>query len=125
MAELFRIRILCLVDPTKRTDGSDGKPKLPFGIQPFMSEPKASRSDPTPEERTGDSSIRLVIVAFVATIIIVLIAAMIFVRARRTKAIPAPHDAHAMSQTISPSVGSPLRSWVSLGLWSTEASQLI
>jgi hypothetical protein len=63
-----------------------------------MSEPQPSRSDPTPEERKGDASFLPVVVAFVVTIAIIMIAAIVFLKIRQTKAIPTPHEAHPTSQ---------------------------
>jgi hypothetical protein len=67
-----------------------------------MSEPQASRNDPTPEERVGDSSIKPVVIGFIVTVLIVLVAAIVFVKSRQSKAIPVPHDAHPTSQIVQP-----------------------
>jgi hypothetical protein len=67
-----------------------------------MSEPQASRNDPTPEERVGDSSIKPVVIGFIVTVLIVLVAAIVFVKSRQSKAIPVPHDAHPTSQVVQP-----------------------
>jgi hypothetical protein len=72
-----------------------------------MSEPQASRNDPTPEERVGDSSIKPVVIGFVVTIVVILIAAIIFVKSRQSKAIPVPHDAHPTSQIVRPQLEIP------------------
>jgi cell division protein FtsN len=63
-----------------------------------MSEPQPSRNDPTPEERKGDSSFLPVVVAAGIALIVILVAALIFIKARQAKAIPTPHDAHPTSQ---------------------------
>jgi hypothetical protein len=63
-----------------------------------MSEPQPSRSDPTPEERKGDSSFLPVVIAAGIALIIILLAAVVFIKARQTKVIPTPHDAHPTSQ---------------------------
>jgi hypothetical protein len=47
-----------------------------------MSEPQPSNSDPTPEERTGDSSFLPVVIAAAVAIIVILVAAIIFLKAR-------------------------------------------
>jgi hypothetical protein len=65
-----------------------------------MSDPQASRNDPTPEERIGDSSIKPVVIGFIVTIVVILVAAIIFVKSRQSKAIPVPHDAHQTSQIM-------------------------
>jgi hypothetical protein len=65
-----------------------------------MSEQQPSRSDPTPEERTGDSSIKPVVIAFFITILVILVAAIIFMRARQNKAIPTPHDSHPTTMSV-------------------------
>ena len=67
-----------------------------------MSEQRPTRSDPTPEERTGDSSIKPVVIGFIVTIAIILVAAVVFIRARQTKAIPKAPDAHPTSQVMPP-----------------------
>jgi Na+-transporting methylmalonyl-CoA/oxaloacetate decarboxylase gamma subunit len=65
-----------------------------------MSEQQPTRSDPTPEERVGDSSIKPVVIAFVVTILIILVAAIIFMKARQNKAIPTPHDSHPSTMSV-------------------------
>jgi hypothetical protein len=77
-----------------------------------MSEQKPTRSDPTPEERVGDSSIKPVVIAFVATILIILVAAIIFIKARQTKVVPKVTDQHPTTQIIRPPIPmpAPLRS---------------
>ncbi len=65
-----------------------------------MSEQRPTRSDPTPEERTGDSSIKPVVIGFIVTIAIVLVTAVIFIRARQTKSVPKATDAHPTSQIM-------------------------
>ncbi len=65
-----------------------------------MSEQRPTRSDPTPEERTGDSSIKPVVIGFIVTIAIILVAAVIFIKARQTKAVPKATDAHPTSQIM-------------------------
>jgi hypothetical protein len=65
-----------------------------------MSEQQPTRSDPTPEERTGDSSIKPVVIAFAVTILIILVAAIIFMKARQNKAIPTPHDSHPTTRSM-------------------------
>jgi hypothetical protein len=67
-----------------------------------MSEQRPTRSDPTPEERTGDSSIKPVVIGFIVTIAIILVAAVIFIRARQSKVVPKAPDAHPTSQTMQP-----------------------
>jgi hypothetical protein len=65
-----------------------------------MSEQRSTRSDPTPEERTGDSSIKPVVIGFIVTIAIILVAAVIFIKARQTKSVPKATDAHPTSQIM-------------------------
>jgi Na+-transporting methylmalonyl-CoA/oxaloacetate decarboxylase gamma subunit len=67
-----------------------------------MSEQKPTRSDPTPEQRVGDSSIKPVVIAFVVTVLVVLVAAIIFIKARQTKVIPKATDPHPTTQMMQP-----------------------
>jgi nucleoside recognition membrane protein YjiH len=69
-----------------------------------MSEQKPTTSNPTPEQRVGDSSIKPVVIAFLVTILIILVAALIFIKARQTKVIPKTHDAHPTSQITQPAI---------------------
>ena len=73
-----------------------------------MTDPRTSATDSIPIERVGDSSIKPVVIAFAVTIVILLVAGVLFIKARQAKAIPAPHDAHPTSQIIYPTA--PLRS---------------
>ncbi|WP_158945215.1 hypothetical protein [Granulicella sp. S190] len=74
-----------------------------------MSQPLPSNNDPAPEERTSDSSFLPVVIAFAVAIIVVLVAAIIFIKARQTKVIPNPKDPHPTSRLMpaSPSSLSP------------------
>lgn len=65
-----------------------------------MSEPQPSNSDPTPEERKGDSSFLPVVIAAGVAIIVILVAALIFLKVRGEKAIPAVKDQHPTSQVM-------------------------
>jgi hypothetical protein len=67
-----------------------------------MSEQKPTNSDPTPEERVGDSSIKPVVIAFVVTIAIILVAALIFLKAHQSKVVPKANDQHPTSQIMQP-----------------------
>ncbi|WP_158793573.1 hypothetical protein [Granulicella sp. L60] len=67
-----------------------------------MSEPIPSNNDPTPEKRESDSSFLPVVIAFAVTILVILIAAIIFLRVRQTKAIPDPKQPHPTSQIYYP-----------------------
>jgi hypothetical protein len=67
-----------------------------------MSDQRPTTSDPTPEERTGDSSIKPAVIGFIVTILIILVAALIFIRVRQTKVIPKATDDHPTSRIISP-----------------------
>lgn len=69
-----------------------------------MSVQKPTLSDPTSEQRVGDSSIKPVVIAFVVTILIILVAAIIFIKARQTKVIPRTHDARPTSQITQPAI---------------------
>jgi hypothetical protein len=73
-----------------------------------MNEQKPSTGDVTPEQRVGDSSIKPIVIAFAVTILILLVAGVLFIKARQAKVIPATHDAHPTSQIIYPIT--PLRS---------------
>lgn len=55
-----------------------------------MSVQKPTTSNPTPEQRVGDSSIKPLVIGFLVPILIVLIAAIIFIKTRQTKVIPRP-----------------------------------
>jgi hypothetical protein len=63
-----------------------------------MTQPLASNNDPSPEKRKGDSSFLPVVVAFVVTILVLLAAAVIYVKVRQTKTIPHEPDPHPTSQ---------------------------
>jgi hypothetical protein len=69
-----------------------------------MSVQKPTRSNPTPKQRVGDSSIKPVVIAFLVTILIILVAAIIFIKARQTKVIPRTHDARLTSQITKPAI---------------------
>jgi hypothetical protein len=69
-----------------------------------MSEPQPSNSDPTPEERTGDSSFLPVVIAAAVAIIVILVAALIFLKIRQNKAIPTTTDKHPSSRLVLPGV---------------------
>ena len=69
-----------------------------------MSVQKPTTSNPTPEQRVGDSSIKPVVIAFVVTVLIILVAAIIFIKARQTKVIPKTHDARPTSQITQPAI---------------------
>jgi hypothetical protein len=72
-----------------------------------MSEQKPTVSNPTPEQRVGDSSIKPVVIAFLVTILIILVAAIIFIKARQTKVVPKANDAHPTSQITQPATATP------------------
>jgi cell division protein FtsN len=67
-----------------------------------MSEPQPSRNDPTPEERKGDSRFLPVVIAAAIAVIVILVAALIFLKARQTHAIPNVNDTHPTSQFVQP-----------------------
>ncbi len=69
-----------------------------------MSVQKPTASNPTPEQRIGDSSIKPVVIAFAVTILIILVAAIIFIKARQTKVIPKTHDTRPTSQITQPAI---------------------
>ncbi len=69
-----------------------------------MSVQKPTASNPTPEQRIGDSSIKPVVIAFAVTILIILVAAIIFIKARQTKVIPKTHDTRPTSQITRPAI---------------------
>jgi hypothetical protein len=74
-----------------------------------MSEQKPTASNPTPEQRVGDSSIKPVVVAFLVTVLIILAAALIFIKARQTKVVPRATDPHTTTQLATPPNGAQLR----------------
>jgi hypothetical protein len=65
-----------------------------------MSQPQPSNSDPHPEERTGDASFLPVVIAFAVAIFVIMVAAIIFIKTRQTKAIPNPKEPHPTSQIM-------------------------
>ncbi|HXC97080.1 MAG TPA: hypothetical protein VNU92_15375 [Edaphobacter sp.] len=67
-----------------------------------MSEQRPTSSDPTPEQRTGDSSIKPVVIGFIATILIILVAALIFIKTHQNKIVPKANDSTPTSQTVRP-----------------------
>jgi hypothetical protein len=72
-----------------------------------MSEQKPTNSDPTPEERVGDSSIKPVVIAFVVTIAIILVAALVFLKVHQSKVIPKANDQRPTSQIMRPESAQP------------------
>ena len=66
--------------------------------------PSPSQRDPTPQRRLGDASIKPAVIAFFVTIFIILVAAIIFIKARQTKVIPKTHDARPTSQITQPAI---------------------
>jgi len=69
-----------------------------------MSVQKPTASNPTPEQRIGDSSIKPVVIAFLVTILVILVAAIIFIKARQTKVIPKTNNARPTSQITQPAI---------------------
>jgi len=69
-----------------------------------MSVQKPTASNPTPEQRVGDSSIKPVVIGFIVTILIILVAAIIFIKARQTRVIPKTNDARPKSQITQPAI---------------------
>jgi hypothetical protein len=69
-----------------------------------MKDQKPSPSDPTPERRVGDAPMRPVVIAFVVTILVILVAAIIFIKARQTKVLPKATDRHPASQITQPAL---------------------
>jgi len=69
-----------------------------------MSVQKPTTSNPTPEQRVGDSSIKPVVIAFVVTVLIILVAAIIFIKARQTKVIPKATHPRPTSQITQPAI---------------------
>jgi hypothetical protein len=74
-----------------------------------MTEPRPSNNDPAPEDRKGDSAFLPVVIAFAVSILVILIAAAVYIKIRQTKTLPRPHDAHPTSRLIQPQpkAGSP------------------
>ena len=64
--------------------------------------PTPSRNDPTPEARKEDASFLPVVVASAVAIIVILIAAIVFIRMRQSKAVPTAPDHHPTSQLYQP-----------------------
>jgi hypothetical protein len=65
-----------------------------------MSEQKPTASNPTPEPRVGDSSIKPVVIAFLVTILIILVAAIIFIKARQNKVVPKANPRSQLTQPL-------------------------
>jgi hypothetical protein len=65
-----------------------------------MTTPAPSNNDPRPEERASDSSFLPVVISFAVAILVILVAAIIFIKARQTKAVPNPKEPHPTSQTM-------------------------
>jgi cell division protein FtsN len=74
-----------------------------------MADKQPTPTDTTSEERTGDSNFLPVVVAAGVALIVILVAALIFIKSRQTKAIPTPHEAHPTSQFHHPPIQLPLR----------------
>jgi Na+-transporting methylmalonyl-CoA/oxaloacetate decarboxylase gamma subunit len=73
-----------------------------------MSEQEPTPSNPTPEQRVGDSSIKPVVIAFLVTILIILVAALIFIKAQQTKVVPKATDPHPTTQMTEPPTQTPV-----------------
>jgi hypothetical protein len=73
-----------------------------------MSEQKPTRSDPTPEKRKGDSNIKPVVIAFLVTILVILVAALIFIRIRQRKIVPKANDT-PIAQYVQPRAQLPIQ----------------
>jgi hypothetical protein len=73
-----------------------------------MKDQKPSPSDPTPQRRIGDASIRPVVIGFLVTILIILVAAIIFIKARQSKVVPKATDSHPTTQ-ITPHTQMPIQ----------------
>jgi hypothetical protein len=72
-----------------------------------MSEPQPSRNDPTPEERKGDSRFLPVVIAAAIAVIVILVAALIFLKVRQTNVVPKANDSRPTSRIIQqPPLGS-------------------
>jgi hypothetical protein len=67
-----------------------------------MAEPTRSNSDPPPEARESPYSFLPVIIACVVAIVVILTAAIIFLKAKATKVVPAPIPSHSTLQIIQP-----------------------
>lgn len=63
-----------------------------------MSTPTPSRNDPTPHRRRGDSSFLPVVIMAAIFLLIAFIAALILMRTRQNKIVPAPHQPTSTSQ---------------------------
>jgi hypothetical protein len=73
-----------------------------------MSDSTPTRSDPTPEKRKGDSNIQPVVIAFLVTILVILVAALIFIRIRQSKIVPKANDT-PISRYVQPRAQSPIQ----------------
>jgi len=74
-----------------------------------MKDQKPSPSDPTPKRRIGDVSIRPVVVAFVVTVLVILVAAIILIKARQTKVVPKTTEPHTTTQSTQPHTQTPVQ----------------
>jgi cell division protein FtsN len=73
-----------------------------------MSDAKPTRSDPTPEKRKGDSNIQPVVITFIVTILVILVAALIFIRIHQSKIVPKANDT-PVSQHVLPRTQPPIQ----------------
>jgi sensor domain CHASE-containing protein len=68
-----------------------------------MSDPRPSQSDPTPEERKGDSSFLPVVIMAGIAIVVILVAALFIIKSHQNRIVPKASDtAHPTSQRVSP-----------------------
>jgi hypothetical protein len=74
-----------------------------------MREPEPSRNDPNPQQRKGDSSFLPVVIAAAIAVIVILVAALIFLKARQSKTIPATNQPHPTSRFVMPYTPPPLQ----------------
>lgn len=68
-----------------------------------MSDPRPSQSDPTPEERKGDSSFLPVVIMAGIAIVVILVSALFIIKSHQNRIVPKANDtSHPTSQIVSP-----------------------
>lgn len=60
----------------------------------------ATRNDPTPEQRVGDSRFLFVVIAAGVALVVILIAAVILINGKKQKIVPKVDTAHPTSQVV-------------------------
>jgi hypothetical protein len=75
-------------------------------------QPSPSRNDPTPEQRKGDARFLPVVIAAGIAIILILLAAIIFLKAKPEKAIPKANPTSRLTQPAAPTIRPQADLWI-------------